>query len=147
MSTQAQVEKEGERRVGELLGEIRAKVVSQTIKEITPLGIKIEFNGRGEFAGGKLNSVHTETVNLFQRTDGTFEWETKALERTREGDIAVVSARGTGRSTGPTTVSGEGEGIYLTQSPSLSWLNGLRTKAELNANLDSGEYQVKVRTK
>jgi hypothetical protein len=147
VSTQAQMGKESEKKVGELLGEINARIVSQTIKEMTPLGLKLESNGEGQLAGGKLNSRHLETINLFQKTDGTFEWETKALEVTMEGDMAVASARGNGRPSGPTTFIGEGEGLYMTQSPRLSWLNGLNVRVEVTGDTNTREYRVRIWTK
>jgi hypothetical protein len=146
MSTQAQMGKKEDVGKGELIGEIRAKVVSRTIKELTPLGAKLELNGEGGLTGAKINTRHIETVNVFQKMDGTFDWDTKSLETTMEGDIVVGSARGSGKSTGPTTMWGEGEGLLMTQSPRLQWLNGQRTKVELTGDQASGDYQVKIRT-
>jgi hypothetical protein len=131
---------------GELIGEIRAKVVSTTIKELTPLGAKLQYNGEGGLTGAKINSRHLETADIFQKTDGTFEWETKAIESTMEGDMVVASVRGSGKFTGPTTLSGEGAGLFMTQSPRLAWLNGQNVKVEVTGNLASGDYQVKIRT-
>ena len=146
MSTQAEMGKTEEVGKGELVGEIRAKIVSTTIKELTPLGVKLEYNGEGGLTGSKINSRHLETANVFQKMDGTFEWDTKAIETTMEGDVVVASVRGTGKNTGPTTVWGEGEGLFMTQSPRLSSLNGLRTKVEVSGDLATGDYQVKIRT-
>jgi hypothetical protein len=131
---------------GELIGEIRAKIVSTTIKELTPLGAKLELNGEGGLTGAKINTRHLETVNVFQKMDGTFEWDTKALDITMEGETLVDSIRGSGKSTGPTTMGGEGEGLFMTQSPKFSLLNGQRIKVELNGDRVSGDYQVKIRT-
>ena len=71
---------------GELLGEIRAKIVSQTIKEFTPLGVKLEINGEGGMTGPQLNAQLLETISLFQKMDGSMEWEDKAIFTTMEGD-------------------------------------------------------------
>lgn len=137
--------KEMDTRAGELLGEVRAKVTSQTIKELTPLGVKIEFNGEGQFAGGKLNSRHLETTSMFQKPDGTFEWEAKAMEATMDGEMAVFNGKGTGKSTGPSTIWGEGDGIYMTRSPGLAWLNGLRVRVEVTGDRVTRDYSIKVR--
>jgi hypothetical protein len=139
-----EVEREGEKKEGELFGEIRARLVSRTIKEITPFGIKLESNGEGGLTGKQLSSQHMETVTVFQKTDGTLEWETKGIEMTGDGNMAVVNGRGTGKATGPTTIWGEGEAVYWTQSPSLSWLNGKKVYCEVTADQASREYNVKI---
>jgi hypothetical protein len=73
MITQTEIGKTEEIGKGELVGEIRAKVVSRTIKELTLLGVKLEINGEGGLTGNKLNSKHLETVSEFLKSDGTFE--------------------------------------------------------------------------
>src|SRR5579859_6091908 len=119
---QTQVEK------GALLGKLRSKMVSRTIRELTPLGARLEINGEGQFVGGKFEARHLETINVFQKMDGTFEWETKLLDTTAEGDVLVGTFKGTGKATGPSSIWGEGEGIYMTQSPKLAWLNGVKAR-------------------
>jgi hypothetical protein len=141
MQSQKEVE---QKERGELFGEIRAKVVNRTIKELTPLGVKLEVNGEGGLTGKILNSKHLETITEFLKTDGTFEWDTKAIEMTMEGEVVVASARGTGKATGPTTIWGEGEGVYMTQSPRLASLNGQRVKVEVTGDQASGDYHVKI---
>ena len=141
-----QAQKAEEIGKGELIGEVRAKIVSRTIKELTPLGAKLELNGEGGLTGPRLNSQHLETVNEFLKMDGTFEWDTKVIETTMDGDVVVGSTRGSGKPTGLTTIWGEGEGLFMTQSPKLSSLNGLRIRVELTGDQASGEYQVKIRS-
>jgi hypothetical protein len=131
-------------KTGELLGEIRGKTVSRSIKDITPLGIRLELNNEGKFVGGKYVANHLETVNVFQNLDGTLQWEAKALEVTAEGDAVVISGRGTGKATGPATLWAEGEIVYMTQSPKLAWLNGTKGRNEVTANNQTGEFEIKV---
>jgi hypothetical protein len=131
-------------RTEELLGQIRGKTVSRSIKDITPLGIRLELNNEGQFAGGKYNAAHLETVNLFQKIDGTLEWESKGLEMTPEGDGIVISGRGTGKLTGPTTVWAEGETVYMTQSPRLASLNMTKGSVRVTADNKTGEFEIKV---
>src|SRR5271155_1096065 len=95
------------------------KVLSRTIKEITPFGVRIELNLEGRVSGELFTAQHMETVSLFQKTDGTFENEARAIETTKEGDVLVISFKGTGKQTGLTTLWGEGEGIIMTQSKRL----------------------------
>jgi hypothetical protein len=128
----------------ELLGEARAKIVSQTIKELTPFGVKIETNGEGSLTGPHLNAKLIETINIFQKTDGTFEWEDKAIIATIEGETIITAGRGTGKATGPATFLGEGEGLLMTQSPRLASMNGKRVRTEVSGDRVTGEYHVKL---
>ena len=107
---------------GELIGELNAKMVTTTITEITPMGIHMISNDVGQFMG-KFNANHMETTTIFQNVDGTNEWETKAIETTNEGDMLVISGRGTGNITGPGKISWQGVVTYMTKSPKLEWLN------------------------
>lgn len=139
MQTQTQTQ-----QTGELLGEIRGKTVSRSIKEITPLGVRLEINNEGKFAGGKYVANHIETVNVFQGLDGSLQWETKGLDMTTEGETVVISGRGTGKATGPSTIWAEGEAVYMTQSPRLAFLNTTKARLEVTANNQTGEFEIKV---
>ena len=130
---------------GELIGEIRAKIVSQTIKELTPQGAKLEINGEGGMTGPQLNAKLLETINVLQKMDGSMEWEDKAIFMAVEGDTLFASARGTGKATGP-TFRGEAIGVLMTQSPKLESLNGKKFKTEVTGDRASGDYQVKLWT-
>jgi len=137
---QAQTEK----GVGELLGETHGKTVSWTIKEITPHGIKMELNQEGEFAGSLYSARELDTVNVFQKADGTSEWEAKVIHMTNEGEVVVSSARGTGKATGLTTIRADGESILMTQSPRLSSVNMKKLRIEITADTATGEFHSKA---
>ncbi len=139
---QAQTEK----LKGELLFELHGKTVTTPIKEISPNGVRLEMNDVGEVKG-KYNAARMETVNVLVKTDGTNEWETKAIENTKEGDMVVVWGNGKGRSTGPTTASWEGEVHAMTMSPRLSWLNNTTSWVEGSGDRAKGEYSAKVYAK
>jgi len=128
---------------GEPMAQVQEKVLSRTIKEITPFGVRIELNLEGRVSGEMYTAQHTETVSLFQKTDGTFESEAKAIEVTKEGDVLVISYRGTGKQTGLTTLWGESEGIIMTQTKRLEELNGSRIRTEVTAEYATGDVQVK----
>jgi hypothetical protein len=134
-------------QTGELLGEIRGKTVTRTIKEITPLGVRLELNNEGKFVGGKYVANRIETVSVFQKLDGSLEWESRAIDVTAEGDTIVSSGRGTGKATGPVTISAEGDTVYMTQSPKLAWLNTTKGRVEVTANNQTGEFEIKVRSR
>ncbi len=131
---------------GELLYELHAKNVSTTIKDISPNGIQLEMNDRGEFSG-KLHGNHIDTVNVNQKTDGTNEWQLKSIMNTKDGDTVVVWGSGKGRMSGPTTGNWEGELHFMTQSPKLSWLNNSTGWAEGQGNMATGESHGKIYAK
>ena len=133
---QAQIEK------GTLLGEVREKAAPLTIKEITPFGIRCEYNASGQFAGTYTANVN-DTVTLFLKNDGTFDGEVKGVWYTKEGDFVIVHAHGTGRMSGPTTSTSEGEVLFMTQSPKLSWLNNKKFRLEATADMATGESRGK----
>jgi len=123
---------------------IQEKVLSRTIKEITPFGVRIELNLEGRVSGELYTAQHMETVSIFQKSDGTFENEARAIETTKEGDVVVISFKGTGKQTGLTTLWGQGEGIAMTQSKRLAQLDGTRMRTEVNADYATGDVQVKI---
>ena len=106
--------------------------------------MRLELSNVAEFVGGGYTAAHLETVNLFQNIDGTLEWELKALETTPEGDNVIISGKGTGKTTGPTTLRAEGDFVYMTRSPKLSWLNETKGRLEVIANMATGEFENKV---
>lgn len=136
---QTQVEK----AKGELIGEFHNKMVTTTVKELSPTGVRMEVNIEGEIKG-KINALSIDTTNLLFKPDGTYDYETKSVATTMEGDTIVLSGNGTGRSTGPMTASFEGEVHYMTQSPRLQWLNNTTARTEGTVDRMSREIQGKA---
>ena len=137
---QAQIQK------GELLGEVRGKIVTTTIKEITPFEIIFEQNQEGEFTGSRYSARDMSTTEIRQRIDGTYDWENRYIQRTKEGETIVINGHGTGEMTGPSTFKGNGEGMFMTQSPKLSWLNMKKGRVEFTGDLATGEIHGKTYT-
>lgn len=125
------------------MAEVREKIVSRTIREITPFGVRIDLNVEGTTSGELYTAQHIETVSLFQKLDGTFESEARAIETTEDGQVIVIMYRGTGRQTGVTTMWGESEGVIMTQSEKFAQLNGAKIKTEVNADIATNEVVVK----
>ena|ERR1700676_3188816 len=140
-NVQAQVQN----KKGELIGEVRGKSVTTTIKEVSPFGVRFSTNGTGQFTG-KYTASQMETVNVSLNLDGSSSYESKALQNTLEGDFIVITTRGTGRSTGPTTVAFEGDAVFMTQSKKLAWLNTSKGWIEGSTNNATGEYSIKFYT-
>ena len=139
---QAQTEK---MEKGEFLGDYRSKIVTTTLKEISPSGIRMEQNDQGEITG-KYNGRHLGTVTLLSKPDGTVEWESKAMQTTEEGDTLVYWGSGTGRSkANPATWTGEL--TCMTQSPRLAWLNNAKVHIEGTTDQATGEIRGKAYTK
>ena len=128
---------------GELVGELHGKSTLRRILEISPEGIKLESNDEAQFTG-RYNAAHTETVTISLKTDGSNEWETKAVENTMEGDFIALWGKGTGKNTGPTTVTWEGEMHAMSQSPKLSWLNNAKLWVEGWADQAKNEFNAKI---
>jgi hypothetical protein len=124
----------------ELIGEVRGKTVTTTINEISPLGVSIANNTVGQFTG-KYTASQMQTVNVSMNRDGTSQYETKAIQNTVEGDFVVIVSKGTGKNTGPTTATFEGEAVFMTQSQRLAWLNTTKGWIEGTANNATGEFQ------
>ena len=132
-----------EKMKGEPILEDRGKVVTTTVKEISPEGIRLEYNTQGQTTG-KFNANGVSTVSIWLKTDGTAEWENKGIETTPEGDFIAVWGKGKGTSTGQGTQSWEGEVHFMTQSPKLSWLNDVKGWVEGTGNQATGESHAKI---
>ena len=138
-STQTQVQN----KRAELIGEVRGKQVTTTIKEITQFGVRISSNDTGQFTG-KYNASQMGTVNITLNRDGTSQFDGKSIQNTMEGDFIVSTSRGTGKASGPTTVAFEGEVVFMTQSAKLGWLNTTKGWIEGTANNATNEFTAKV---
>jgi len=130
---------------GELIGEARGKSVTTTIKEVSSFGVRMATNHTAQFTG-KYTASQMETVNVSVNRDGTSQFDAKAIQNTMEGDFVVITSRGSGKSTGPTTIAFEGEAVFMTQSAKLAWLNTTKGWIEGTANNATGEYQAKFYT-
>jgi hypothetical protein len=117
----------------ELLGETKEKATAVIIKEFLQDGAKVQFNSMGE-TKGKYNGSHMETVDVFLKMDGTNEWEARGMDITKEGDIIMITGKGTGKQESATTGSFTGEVSYMTMSKRLAWLNS--TKGWIEGKLD-----------
>ncbi|MDG6996971.1 MAG: hypothetical protein JRN52_13710 [Nitrososphaerota archaeon] len=128
---------------GALLEELRTKITSSTMKEATPFGSIVEHNLVGE-ATGVFSARHTETITVFFKHDRAYEWDTKFSQTTNEGDFIVGTGHGTGKMTGPNSHEDEGEVLFMTQSPRLSWLNNKKARIESTGDMKTGETYEKI---
>jgi len=122
----------------ELLVEIKTKPTAVIIKEFTKTGAKIQYNLVGE-VNGKYSGSHMETAGVFQKMDGSNEWEARAIETTKDGGTIMIAAKGTRRQG-----TFQGEGTCMTMSPKLSWLNNLRARVKGVTDLKDGSSIMKV---
>jgi hypothetical protein len=87
-----------------------------------------------------------ETVSVSMNRDGSSTFDSKAIQNSVEGDFIVITSRGTGKSTGPTTVAFEGEAAFMTESKKLAWLNTSKGWIEGTMNNATSEYNIKFYT-
>jgi hypothetical protein len=128
---------------GELIANISGKNAGTTIKDISNSGIHLEQNTVDQISG-KISGGGFSTVNIKQKTDGTSEFEQKGLMNTMEGDTIAAWGKGTGKQTGPTTATWEGEMHFMTQSPKLAWLNNTKGWMEGSGDQAAGTFQGKI---
>lgn len=112
------------------LAVLQERIVTWTIREITPFGIKYEFNTEGKTVGELYSAQHIETANVYIKYDGGGELEARAIEITKEGEELVLSYKGTGKRTGATTIEYEAQAFIVTSSSRLAQLNNLRIRTK-----------------
>jgi len=130
---------------GEVIAELRGKTDSFSIKDISANGIKMENNDVGQITG-KYQANFMETVSIHMKTDGTSEWEGKGIQMAGK-DMVVATGHGKGKQNADGTVSFEGEQKYMTQSPSLAWLNNTKGWIEGTASQADQTFTAKVYAK
>jgi hypothetical protein len=119
--------------------EIKEKTNAVIIKEFKPDGALIEYNSSGEAKGENYKANHMETTDVKMKMDGTNEWESRAMEMTKEGDVVMVMGKGTGQGS-----NFKGEVTYMTNSPRLSWLNNTKAHVEGVSDMKSNTATMKV---
>jgi len=122
-----------------MLAEIKEKTTTVIIKEFSPDGAMIQYNSSGEAKGEHYHASHMETTDVKMKMDGTNEWESRSMEMTKEGDVVMISGRGTGRAN-----NFSGEFTYMTNSPRLSWLNNTKGHVEGTTDMKNNEATIKV---
>jgi hypothetical protein len=122
----------------DMLAEIKEKTSTVTIKEFSQDGAMIEYNSTGEVKG-KYHANHVETADVKMKMDGTNEWESRAMETTKEGDVVMVTGKGTGQQN-----NFKGELTYMTNSPRLNWLNNTKAMVEGMTDMKTNEATIKI---
>jgi hypothetical protein len=122
----------------DMIAEIKERTNAVIIKEFNPEGALIEYNSSGEVKG-KYHANHLETADVKMKMDGTNEWEMRAMEMTKEGDVVMITGKGTGQQNNFT-----GELTYMTNSPRLSWLNNTKARVEGSTDMKNNIATLKV---
>ena len=130
---------------GEVIAELRGKTDSFSIKDISSSGVKMENNDIGQITG-KYQGNFMETISINMKSDGTSEWEGKGIQMVGK-DMVVATSHGKGKQTADGKVSFEGEVKYMTQSPSLSWLNTTKGWIEGTATQADQTFTAKIYAK
>jgi DnaJ-class molecular chaperone len=127
----------------DVLVEIKEKADAIIIKEFNKDGAMVQYNSTGEVKG-KYHANHIETVDVKLNMDGTNEWEVRAMETTKEGDVVMISGKGTGRQENAMEGSFKGEVTYMTNSSRLSWLNNTKAWVEGMTDQKNNESNMKI---
>lgn len=127
----------------EFLSELAEKTTSVTIREFTPEGVRMTYNLQGTVKG-QYGAAHLETVDAMFKPDGTYEFESRGLDQTTDGDMILVRAKGIGKTISPMSVHAEGEATFQTMSKALDWLNSAKGRFEGTYNQTTGEFIAKV---
>jgi hypothetical protein len=127
----------------ELLVEIKEKTNAIIIKEFNADGAMLQYNSAGEVKG-RYHGIHMETVDVKLKMDGSNEWEVKAIETTKEGDIIMMTGKGTGQQEKPMEGTIMGEVTCMTNSPRLSWLNNSKGSIEGMIDQKSGDINLRI---
>ena len=130
---------------GEVIAELRGKTDSFSIKDISSNGVKMENNDMGQITG-KYQANFMETTIINMKNDGTSEWEGKGIQMAGK-DMVVATSHGKGKTTADGKIWFEGDEKYITQSPSLSWLNNTKGWIEGSANQADQTFTAKVYAK
>jgi hypothetical protein len=130
---------------GEVIAEYRGKTDSFSIRDISANGVKMENNDVGQVTG-KYQANFMETVYIHMKTDGTSEWEGKGIQMAGK-DMVVVTGHGKGHAMPDGSVMFEGEQKFMTQSPTLSWLNNVKGWIEGTATQADQTFTAKVYNK
>ena len=130
---------------GEVIAELRGKTDSFSIKDISSNGVKMENNDMGQITG-KYQANFMETTIINMKNDGTSEWEGKGIQMAGK-DMVVATSHGKGKTTADGKIWFEGDVKYMTQSPSLSWLNNTKGWIEGTATQADQTFTAKVYAK
>ena len=130
---------------GEVIAELKGKTDSFSIKDISSNGVKMENNDMGQITG-KYQANFMETISINMKTDGTSEWEGKGIQMAGK-DMVVATSHGKGKTTADGKIWFEGDVKYMTQSPTLSWLNNTKGWIEGSANQADQTFTAKVYAK
>ena len=122
----------------ESVWEMHTKTTSTAVREITPEGIKLEFNYQGQ-TSGKLKASVMGTTTVWAKPDGSSTWEDKLMGMTMTGEMFAGSGKGSGKMSAPGTTAWEGEAQLMSQSPGLNWVNNLKFRATGSADMAKGE--------
>ena len=128
---------------GELMFELKERSTTTIVKDVGSKDAKIEVSSQGEITG-RYNATHVETVDIHLKPDGTLDWEGRGIDITSEGDMVLLSGKGTGRQESPISSRFEGEVSCKTASKRLDWLNSTKFWIEGTQDLSTGKVMAKI---
>ncbi len=131
---------------GELIIETKGKVGTGRVTEITPTQYQFDNDYQG-LTTGAYSAMCNGTMKSFVRDDNTLDWESREIQYTKDGELVTITGHGTGK-LGITEGAGkvEGEVVFATRSPKLSFLNNRKGRVEATVRGDetTGEIHMKI---
>jgi hypothetical protein len=127
----------------EPIAELKEKIDAIIVKDFNQDSANLQYNSSGEVKG-RYHAIHSETVDLNIKTDGTLNWEVRAAERTKEGDNIMISGNGTGMLEPGLTSSIKGQVVCTTNSSRISWLNNLNVDVDGKIDQKNKEISMKM---
>ncbi len=129
---------------GELMFELEERVSAVIVKDVGSKDAKIEISAQGQVSG-KYSATRMETVDAHLKPlDGTGDWELRGIDITREGDVVLISGKGTGRRESSGSIRIEGEVSCKTASKRLDWLNSTKFWIEGTRDIAAGKISAKI---
>jgi hypothetical protein len=127
----------------ELLFEGKENTSSVTIKDFSPLGVRLDITVAGK-VNGKLTGQILSTHNILMKPGGTSELDLKSIIFV-SGEPVFVMGKATGKIVDPTPIGKiEGNLTFQTPSQKLAYLNKIKGWSEALYNMATGEYTFKV---
>ena len=126
--------------LGDKIGEMSGKIVSQRVLSIEGAGPKMEtsFQQNGTVLGTKVKE--TGTYVTIVRDDGTQFGEGQGIMITADGEMATWAGHGVGRANKDGTASYRGSLIFQTTPAQLSRLNNIAVVFEYTVDADGNTH-------
>jgi hypothetical protein len=128
----------------EPIAEIKEKIDATIVKEFNQNGAMLQYNSSGDVKG-RYHGIHMETSDVTFKTDGTMDWQVRAIEATKEGDNIMITGNGTGMMEADGHKGTlKGQIVYMSNSSRLPWINNLHADVDGEFDLKDKDISLKI---